>query len=62
MDIIKPIIITSPISGEPCKPILKTRIANGQEIIEAHYIDPASGSFIRKGIVSVTDIPSKEKK
>jgi len=29
---------------------------NGNKIIkEAHWIDPASGAFIRKGIISVED-------
>ena len=53
---ITPKIIQSPISGQAVKPMLKTYIRGGQEVVEAHYIDPASGSFIRKGIVSVTDI------
>jgi len=62
MDIIKPNIIASPISGQPCKPVLKTYIRDGKEIVEAHYIDPASGTFIRKGVVSIKDIPAPEKK
>jgi hypothetical protein len=59
MDFIQPKIIQSPISGEPCKPNLKTYIRDGKEITEAEYIDPASGSFIRKGVVSIKDIPVK---
>lgn len=58
MDFIKPVIITSPISGEPVRPTLKTYIRGRKEVVEAEYIDPASGTFIRKGIVSVRDIPS----
>lgn len=61
MDIIQPRIIQSPISGEPVKPRLKTYIRNQQEIVEAEYIDPASGAFIRKGIVSVTDLRKTNK-
>lgn len=61
MDLIQPKIIQSPISGEPVKPRLKTYIRNQQEIVEAEYIDPASGSFIRKGIVSVRDISENKK-
>jgi hypothetical protein len=61
MDFISPRIITSPISGQPVKPILKTYIREGKEIVEAHYIDPASGTFIRKGIVSMKDIPVPNK-
>jgi hypothetical protein len=59
MDIIEPKIIVSPISGQPVKPILKTYIRGGKEIVEAEYIDPASGSFIRKGVVSVKDVEKK---
>jgi hypothetical protein len=60
MDFIEPRIIASPISGQPVRPVLKTFIRGNKEIVEAHYIDPASGTFIRKGLVSVKDIPSKE--
>lgn len=56
MDMIVPRPIVSPISGQTVKPILKSYIREGKEIVEAHYIDPASGSFIRKGVVSVKDI------
>jgi hypothetical protein len=59
MDFIQPRIIQSPISGEPVKPRLHTYIRNQQEIVEAEYIDPASGTFIRKGIVSVRDLREK---
>ena len=59
MDIIVPKIIISPISGQPVKPILKTYTRAGKEIVEAEYIDPASGAFIRKGVVSVKDIEKK---
>jgi len=60
MDYIQPKIIQSPISGEPVKPRLRTYIRNQQEIVEAEYIDPASGAFIRKGIVSITDLEKPE--
>ena len=59
MDIIQPIIIQSPISGEPVRPRLRTYIRDNQEITEAEYIDPASGAFIRKGTVSIKDLPKK---
>lgn len=60
MDIIQPKIITSPISGQPSRPVLKTYIREGKEIVEAEYYDPASGAFIRKGVVSVKDIQVKK--
>jgi len=62
MDFIEPRIIASPISGQPVKPRLMTFIRGDKEIVEAHYIDPASGTFIRKGIVSVKDVPKKDTK
>ncbi len=61
MDFIEPRIITSPISGQPVRPVLKTFIRGNKEIVEAHYIDPASGVFIRKGLVSVKDIEPPKK-
>lgn len=60
MDLIQPKIINSPISGQPVRPVLKTYIRGSKEIVEAEYHDPASGAFIRKGVVSVKDIPSKK--
>jgi hypothetical protein len=56
MDLIQPKIIVSPISGQPIKPRLKTYVREGKEITEAEYIDPASGSFVRKGVVSIKDV------
>lgn len=63
MDFISPKPIVSPISGETVKPRLKTYIRGNQEIVEAEYIDPASGAFIRKGIVSVNEVkkPTEQK-
>lgn len=53
MNFVRPVQITSPISGQPVFPKIVT-LDNGKQIIkEAHWIDPASGAFIRKGIVSV---------
>jgi len=62
MDLITPRIIVSPISGQPVKPRLKTYIRDGKEITEAEYIDPASGTFIRKGVVSVKEITQPDNK
>jgi len=62
MDFITPKKIVSPISGQPVTPRLRTYVREGKEIVEAEYIDPASGTFIRKGIVSVRDLPKPEKK
>lgn len=59
MDLIQPKIIQSPISGQPIKPRLKTYIRGDKEIVEAEYIDPSSGAFVRKGVVSIKDIEKK---
>jgi len=61
MDMIDPKPIVSPISGQTVKPRLRTYIREGNEIVEAEYIDPASGTFIRKGIVSVKPLPKQNK-
>ena len=62
MDFISPKPIVSPISGELVKPRLRTYVRGNQEIVEAEYIDPASGTFIRKGIVSVNEVNKPEQK
>ena len=59
MDFIQPKIIQSPISGQPVRPTISKYIRDGKEITEAHYTDPASGTFIRKGVVSIKDVPQK---
>lgn len=53
---VRPTVIPSPISGAPVKPQLKTYVRNNQKVTEAHWIDPNSGSFIRKGIVSIDPV------
>lgn len=59
MDFVKPIIIQSPISGMASKPQIHTIQVGNKIVTEAHWYDPASGSFIRKGTVSIKDIPKK---
>lgn len=53
---VKPVIIASPISGNPVKPQIKTFVRGDQKVTEAHWVDPNSGTFIRKGIVSVENV------
>ena len=56
MNKVKPIIITSPISGQPSVPrIIETRIGNNI-VKEAHWFDPSSGTFIRKGVIEVIPV------
>jgi hypothetical protein len=59
MDIVQPKIITSPISGQPVKPRLRTYIRGDKQFTEAEWIDPASGAFIRKGITEVKDVEKR---
>jgi hypothetical protein len=52
-NMVRPVIITSPISGNPVTPrIIKYQRGN-ETVTEAHWIDPNSGTFIRKGVVSI---------
>lgn len=55
MDIVRPVKITSPISGNPVVPRITEREYNGKIYVEAVWNDPASGTFLRKGIVKVLD-------
>jgi len=61
-DLVQPKVIISPISGEPVRPQLKTYIKGDKRITEAQWIDPASGTFIRKGIVSIESVKKPEQK
>jgi hypothetical protein len=40
----------------PVQPRIVTVINGNKVIKEAHWIDPSSGAFIRKGIVSIEDV------
>jgi len=52
-NMVEPKIITSPISGQPSVPrIVETKV--GDTIVkEAYWYDPSSGTFIRKGTISI---------
>lgn len=56
MQMVRPISIASPISGQQVHPRIHKFERNGELVTEAHWIDPASGAFIRKGIVSIEKI------
>lgn len=56
MQMVRPVAITSPISGNAVHPKLHKFERNGELVTEAHWIDPNSGTFIRKGIVSIEKI------
>ncbi|NBO99096.1 MAG: hypothetical protein EBU90_03080 [Proteobacteria bacterium] len=61
MEFVRPVQITSPISGQPVAPKIVERVYGGKLYKECHWIDPASGTFIRKGLLSVEDLPSEKK-
>lgn len=61
MDFVRPIKITSPISGQPVAPKIVERVVGNKLQKECHWIDPSSGTFIRKGILSVEDLPENKK-
>lgn len=56
MQMVRPVAITSPISGNAVHPRIHKFERNGELVTEAHWIDPNSGAFIRKGIVSIEKI------
>jgi len=60
MDFVMPVQIPSPISGQPVQPKIVERIVGNKLYKECHWIDPASGTFIRKGVVSIEDLPEKK--
>lgn len=50
---VRPIKITSPISGNPVSPTLREIDYPDRVVVEASWVDPQSGTFIRKGIVEI---------
>jgi hypothetical protein len=55
MNTVRPVKITSPISGVSCTPKVTERRFGDKIYTEARWDDPQSGAFIRKGIVKITD-------
>lgn len=60
MEIVRPVKIASPISGQPVEPKVQERRYGDKIYVEAHWFDPASGAFIRKGTVKVLDATTRE--
>jgi hypothetical protein len=60
MNIVRPVIIESPISGNPVKPRVTERQVGDHIYVEAVWIDPSSGTFIRKGIVQILDADTRK--
>lgn len=61
MDFVRPIRIASPISGQYVDPKIVEKVVGNKLHKEAHWYDPASGTFIRKGLVSIEDLPENKK-
>ena len=55
-DFVRPIKIVSPISGQPSIPKLVERRIGDKIHVEAHGYDPASGTFLRRGLVEIKDV------
>ena len=60
MDIVRAVKIVSPISGQPVVPRISERRYGNHIYHEAVWNDPASGTFIRKGVVKVVDATTGE--
>lgn len=60
MNIVRPVKITSPISGNPVVPRITEREYDGKIYVEAVWNDPSSGTFIRKGLVKVLDASTRD--
>ena len=60
MDIVRPIRIPSPISGEMSQPKISERQYGDKIYVEAVWIDPKSGVFIRKGTVKILDAATRQ--
>jgi len=52
---VRPINIPSPISGQPVVPRIIEKDYGDKVVVEAHWVDPSSGAFIRKGIVEIRE-------
>jgi hypothetical protein len=60
MNLVQPKIITSQISGNPVQPRITETVVGDKIHVEAVWIDPSSGTFLKKGIVKVLDAKTRE--
>jgi hypothetical protein len=60
MNIVRPVIIESPISGNPTKPNITERKVGDRIYVEASWTCPSSGVFFKKGLVKILDADTKE--
>lgn len=52
---VQPVVITSPFSGSPIRPQIRTRASEGKVYTEAHWYCPDSGRFVKKGVIKIED-------
>ena len=52
---VRPVSIPSPITGQSVAPRIIEIDHHDKVVVEAHWIDPQSGAFIRKGIVEIRE-------
>ena len=55
LNIVRPIQIVSPISGNPVNPRITERVEGNLIFVEAVWIDPNSGTFLSKGITKIME-------
>jgi hypothetical protein len=60
MNIVRPVIIESPISGNPVRPVINERQIGNRIYVEASWICPSSGVFLRKGLIKILDADTRE--
>lgn len=60
MDFVRPIKITSPISGQSSTPRIVERRVGKNIHKEAHWYDPACGTFLQKGLVSIEEVKDEK--
>lgn len=60
MNIVTPQRIISPITGRSIAPKIVERASGDKILVEAHWIDHDSGSFLKRGIVKVLDAKTRE--
>ena len=59
MELVRPVQIISPI-GNPVQPSLRETKQGNKIYVEAHWIDPQSGAFLKKGLVKILDAETRE--
>jgi len=59
-DLVRPVKIISPISGQTSVPKIVERRVGDKIYVEAHWYDPASGTFLQRGVVEIKDVEPKK--